>query len=140
MMEIDDINTKLPKRHVRLNLSLYGKSNSIHICRDIIRILGFPKYISLKIKGNKYIAILPCDVKEFMSFLVPLNLFSDKNGQFKITSKDFITSTFCKNNLDINKSYLIAGDYSEKENVVFFNMENHRIIINGKMVKVNEKQ
>ena len=50
MMEIDDINTKLPKRHVRLNLSLYGKSNSIHICRDIIRILGFPKYISLKIK------------------------------------------------------------------------------------------
>ena len=62
---------------------------------------------------------MPCDVKEFMSFLVPLNLFSDKNGQFKITSKDFITSTFCKNNLDINKSYLIAGDYSEKENVVF---------------------
>ena len=135
MTEIDNITTKLSKRHIRLNLSLYGKSNAIHICRDIIRILGFPKYISLKIKGDKYIAILPCDVKEFMSFLVPQNLFIGKNGQFKITSKGFITSTFRKNNLDMNKSYLITGDYSEKENAIFFNLENNRPIIDGKVLQ-----
>lgn len=132
MTEINKIEEKLPKRHIRLNLSLYGRANSIHICRDIIRILGFPKYVSLKIKGDKYIAILPCDVKEFMSFLVPENLFSSKFGQFKITSKGFITTIFKKNNLNIEKSYVISGDYSEKENAIFFNIENKQEIINDK--------
>jgi hypothetical protein len=99
----------------------------------MIRILGFPKYVSLRIKDNKYIAILPCDVKESMSFLVPTNLFDGKNGQFKITSKAFITTTFNNNNLDINKSYIISGDYSEKENVIFFNIENKKVIINNQV-------
>ena len=131
MVEMDNVTEKLSKRHVRLYLSLYGKSSCIHICRDIIRILGFPKYVSLRIKGSKYIAILPCDVKESMSFLVPKNLFEGKNGQFKITSKAFITSTFKNNDLDISKSYLITGDYSEKENVIFFNIENNRPIVSN---------
>ena len=132
MAEINTLITKFSKKHVKLNLSLYGKSKSIYISKDIIRILGFPKYVSLRIKDNKYIAILPCDIKEPMSFLVPHNLFDSKNGHFKITSKGFITTIFKKNNLNIEKSYVISGDYSEKENAIFFNIENKQEIINDK--------
>lgn len=135
MTEINNITAKLHKKCVRLVLSLYGKANSIHISRDIIRILGFPRYISLRIKDKKYIAILPSNVKEPMSFLVPKSLFDGKNGQFRITSKGFITTIFNDNDLDTNRTYLITGDYSEKENAIFFNIKNRKIIINGEILQ-----
>ena len=127
------------KKSVRLSFSIYGAKDSLNISRDVIRILGFPKFVSIRIKDKKHFAVVPSDVKEQMSFSVPKNLFTTKSGQFRITSKGFVTTILARNNLDKNVTYIVKGTYSEKENVVFFNMENHRIVIDGKTVKENEK-
>lgn len=127
------------KKSVRLSFSIYGAKDSLNISRDVIRILGFPKFVSIRIKDRNHFAVVPSDVKEQMSFSVPKNLFTTKSGQFRITSKGFVTTILARNNLDKNVTYIVKGTYSEKENVVFFNMENHRIVIDGKTVKENEK-
>ncbi|MBR1618359.1 hypothetical protein IJ674_00525 [bacterium] len=127
------------KKSVRLSFSIYGAKDSLNISRDVIRILGFPKFVSIRIKDKNHFAVVPSDVKEQMSFSVPKNLFTTKSGQFRITSKGFVTTILARNNLDKNVTYIVKGTYSEKENVVFFNMENHRIVIDGKTVKENEK-
>jgi len=123
------------KKSVRLSFSIYGAKDSLNISRDVIRILGFPKFVSIRIKDRNHFAVVPSDVKEQMSFSVPKNLFTTKSGQFRITSKGFVTTILARNNLDKNVTYIVKGTYSEKENVVFFNMENHRIVIDGKTVK-----
>ncbi|MBP3847271.1 hypothetical protein J6I39_05940 [bacterium] len=123
------------KKSVRLSFSIYGAKDSLNISRDVIRILGFPNYVSIRIKDKSHFAVAPSDVKEQMSFSVPKNLFTTKSGQFRITSKGFVTTILARNNLDKNVTYIVKGTYSEKENVVFFNMENHRIVIDGKTVK-----
>jgi len=127
------------KKSVRLSFSIYGAKDSLNISRDVIRILGFPKFVSIRIKDKNHFAVVPSDVKEQMSFSVPKNLFTTKSGQFRITSKGFVTTILARNNLDKNVTYIVKGTYSEKENVVFFNMENHRIVIDGKTVQENEK-
>ena len=127
------------KKSVRLSFSIYGVKDSLNISRDVIRILGFPNYVSIRIKEKNHFAVVPSDVKEQMSFSVPKNLFTTKSGQFRITSKGFVTTILARNNLDKNVTYIVKGSYSEKENVVFFNMENHRIVIDGKTVKDENK-
>lgn len=127
------------KKSVRLSFSIYGAKDSLNISRDVIRILGFPKFITIRIKDKSHFAVVPSGIKEQMSFAVPKNLFNTKSGQFRIASKGFVTTILAENNLDKNVTYIIKGDYSETENAVFFSMENYRIVINGKTVKVNEK-
>ena len=120
------------KKSVKLAFSIYGAKDCFNFSRDVVRILGFPKFISIRMKDSSHLAIVPSDVKEPLSFSVPQNLFSSKNGQLRITSKSFVTTILYKNNLDKNTTYIIEGFYSEKENVVFFNLENKRIFSNKK--------
>lgn len=127
------------KKYVRLTFSIHGAKDSLNISRDVIRILGFPKFVSIRIKDKKHFAVVPSDDKEQLSFSVPKNLFNTKSGQLRITSKGFVTTILARNNLNKNVTYVVKGIYSDKENVVFFNMENHRIVIDRKTVKENER-
>lgn len=120
------------KKYIRLTFSIYGKADCFHISKDTVRMLGYPNYICLKIKNNNALVILPSEAKEVMSFIIPKNLFSSSSGQFRVTSKSFVTEILTQNNLSKDKTYLISGKYSEKENAVFFNINNAKIFHNFK--------
>ena len=71
-----------------------------------------------------------------MSFRVPQDLFSNENEQFVITSKSFVSEILLYNNLNNESTYRLLGYYSEKENAMFFNMNNIQVI---KYNKVNKR-
>ena len=49
------------KKNVRLEISFYGKGNAINIGKDVVRILGAPSYICLKVnRSMDSIIITPC--------------------------------------------------------------------------------
>ena len=51
---------------------------TITIGKDIVRALGFPKYVGLRINEiNNSFAIIPCKEHDVMSFKVPERLLSD---------------------------------------------------------------
>lgn len=123
---------KIKGKNVHLAMSIYGKNNNIRIFKDVIRVLGSPKYICLRIKNKDSIALLASNVKENMSFKVPNDLFINPHSQFIITSKQFVTSTLCNNEMTNQQSYRLIGYYSDKENAVFFNTNNSAIVKNEK--------
>ena len=63
-----------------------------------------------------------------MSFRIPQGLFSNENVQFIITSKSFVSGILAGNNLNYENTYRLLGYYSEKENAMFFNMNNIQVI------------
>lgn len=127
MTQTDNLKIK-PKKYINLAILISGKSYTIRVFKDVIRILNCPKYICLKIKNNEAIAILPSDIKEPMSFRIPQGLFSNENVQFIITSKSFVSGILAGNNLNYENTYRLLGYYSEKENAMFFNMNNIQVI------------
>ncbi len=135
MTQTDNLKIK-PKKYINLAISISGKNYTIRVFKDVIRILNCPKYICLKIKNNDAIAILPSSIKEPMSFRVPQDLFSNENEQFVITSKSFVSGILLYNNLNYESTYRLLGYYSEKENAMFFNMNNIQVI---KYNKVNKR-
>ena len=114
---------------MRLFVSLSGKRYRIHICKDIIRVLGRPKYISLKVnKERDSFIVLPCEQKNVMSFKVPERLFESKSVGMRISSQGFIMELFEDNQLNPDRTYRIDGNYLEKFNVVKMDMKDAAIV------------
>ena len=63
-------------RNDLIELSLQGARNCISIGKGVIRALGKPSHVSLKISDNNdSISVFPCDEDDVMSFRVPAKLF-----------------------------------------------------------------
>ena len=77
------------KKNVRLEISFYGKGNAINIGKDVVRILGAPSYICLKVnRSMDSIIITPCEKRETLSFKVPDRIYLVNHVQMHVTSRD----------------------------------------------------
>ena len=115
-------------RPVRVEIALQGYQNAISIGKDVIRLLGNPTHICLKIneEGNK-IVVAPCIEKEVMSFKVPDKLLTNHRCVFRVYSKQFVHSIMEANGMDMGLSYTIPGIYSEKQNAACFDLRGYRL-------------
>lgn len=108
-----------PQRTARLLITLQGLKGCINIGKDIVRVLGAPAYICLRIaKDQSSIALKACEETDVMSFKVPEKLLFDRHCNLRIFSKRFVCDIMTANGMDTLRTYPITGVYSDKENVV----------------------
>lgn len=107
------------KKYNHLELFILGKVHSISVGKDIVRLLGYPQYVCIRInKEYNSILVRACEKNDPMSFKVPTTLFDRSNNVFRIRSKSFILDLFGVNGLDLEKSYSFKGHYDKERNVV----------------------
>ena len=88
---------------------------TLTIGKDIIRVLGFPKFVCLRINEvNNSFAIIPCEEHDVMSFKVPDRLLTDHHSVFRINSKQFILNLIDKYGLEEYHVYGCKGKYAQK--------------------------
>ena len=98
--------------------------NSLTIGKDIIKSLGYPKHVCLRInESNRSFAIIPCEANDVMSFKIPDKLFTDSKCVFRIKSKSFLISLILKYNLEPTCVYSCKGVYSKKLNAVIVSLD-----------------
>lgn len=112
----DDLN------HV-IELSVQGAKNCISVGKGVIRALGKPSHVSLKISDtNDSISVFPCDEDDMMSFRVPAKLFTDHRCVMRIYSKRFVQGIMKYNDLDISRTYTLSGEYLKDKNITVFSL------------------
>lgn len=106
-----------------IELSLQGGRFCISIGKGVIKALGTPSHVSLKISdAHDSISVFPCDEDDIMSFKVPSKLFINHRCVMRIHSKRFVHGIMKANNLDISRTYTLAGAYSEEKNIAVFSL------------------
>lgn len=106
-----------------IELSLQGARCCIGIGKSVIKALGTPTHVSLKISdSHDSISVFPCDEDDVMAFRVPTKLFSDHRCVMRINSKKFVQGIMSANNLDTNRTYTLSGDYLEDRNIAVFSL------------------
>ena len=115
------------KNAMRLDVSIYGCESVINIGKDVLRVLGAPVSVCLKVsQGLDSFVVMPCDEKDVLSFRVPDDIMFNSHRQMRVTSRSFVTGLLAMNKLEANHTYKISGTYSEKNNAVIFNMSDIR--------------
>lgn len=110
-------------RNDLIELSLQGARNCISIGKGVIRALGKPSHVSLKISdSNDSISVFPCDEDDVMSFRVPTKLFSDHKCVMRINSKRFVHGIMKSNDLDTSRTYTLSGEYLKDKNTAVFSL------------------
>jgi len=106
-----------------LEISIYGRINVIYIGKDVLRVIGAPSHICLKInKEMDSFAVMPCEPTEPMAFKIPDDIMLNTRKQMKVTSQSFVIGLLSINGLEFEHTYKISGIYSENNNAVVFNM------------------
>ena len=117
-----------------LCVSIQGRWNRIRISKNVVRVLGSPEYVCLRVNENlTSFAIMPCDSKDLMSFRVPPGLSGYTKKDFNIYSKAFIVSILEANDFDITRTYRLYGKYSNEKNAVIFRMLKGAVQINDRL-------
>lgn len=129
--ETNEVSDKLwngRKRNVKLEMSFYGKRGAIHIGKDVMRVLGAPAYICIKVNKNMdSIIIAPCEGRETLSFKVPDNIYFTNRVQMRVTSQSFVMGLMTRNDMDLLHTFKIEGTYYEEDNVVIFHLADKRL-------------
>lgn len=117
-------NSIFEKTYEHLEIVVFGSQVCISVGKDIIRLLGNPAYICIRINSN-YNSVLfkPCEEHDPMSFKVPAKLLTDHRCTFKIHSKMFVQRLLLANNLDLTETYTFSGFYSPHHNSVIIPIE-----------------
>lgn len=106
-----------------IELSLQGARYCISISKGVIRALGEPSHVSIKVNDtNDSISVFPCDEDDAMAFRVPEKLLSDHRCVMRINSKGFVHSIMQANDLDISRTYTIAGEFLKDKNTAVFSL------------------
>lgn len=106
-----------------IEMTLQGARNCISIGKGVIRALGKPSHVTLKISDtNDSISVLPCDERDIMSFRVPAKLFTDHRCVMRINSKRFVHGIMMMNELDVTKTYTLSGSYLEEKKTAVFSL------------------
>ncbi len=114
---------KVEEKNSGIELSLQGARNCISIGKGVIRALGKPSHISLKISDtHDSISVFPCDEDDVMSFRVPAKLFIDHRCVMRINSKQFVQGIMNTNDLDSTRTYILSGNYIQSQNVAVFSL------------------
>ena len=117
-------------RNQPIELSMQGGRNCISVGKGVIRALGTPSHVTLKVsETNDFISVLPCDEDDIMSFRVPTRLLSDHKCVMRINSKRFVHGIMKANNLDVSRTYTLTG-YNGPRNPdhIFQNHREHGMI------------
>lgn len=120
----DAANTGKPKKTLYMGVSIQGRWSDIQISKDVIRALGEPSHICLRVNdANHSLAICPCDAAEVLSFKTPDGFLTERYKKFRIHSTQFVKGLLQENQLDEGKTYSLIGTYSEKNNAVVFSFD-----------------
>ena len=104
-------------------MSVQGARNCISIGKGVIRALGKPSHVSLKISdSNDSISVFPCDEDDVMAFRVPNKLFLDHKCVMRINSKRFVHGIMKSNDLDTSRTYTLSGEYLKDKNTAVFSL------------------
>jgi len=118
------------KKTAKIRISFYGRQRRIQIGKDVLRVLGAPPFICLKInKKMNSIVIEPAQAKASLAFHVPEGILFNKRKQMIVTSAAFVIGIMTVNGLDLTKTYQIEGIYSEKNNAVIFNISESSLFV-----------
>lgn len=111
------------KCKVHLGVTFSGKKGRMGIGKDVIRVLGGPRFVCVRVTEiyDSFI-VQPTNSKEYMSFKVPDGLLLVGDMKMNVTSKAFVRSILSKNGLEVSQTYTLEGTYSEKNNAVVFRM------------------
>ncbi len=106
-----------------IEMTLQGGRNCISIGKGVIRALGTPTHVSIKISDtHDSLSIFPCDEDDIMAFRVPVKLFKDHKCVMRINSKRFVHGIMRTNDLDITKTYVLSGEYLADANTAVFSL------------------
>ena len=106
-----------------IKMTLQGAYNCIGIGKGVIRALGTPSHISLKISDNNdSLSIFPCDEDDVMAFRVPEKLLIDHRCVMRISSKRFVHGVMHSNNMDTTRTYILSGEYIKDKNIAVFSL------------------
>ncbi len=121
------------EKNLPIELTLQGAKYCISISKGTMRALGPPSHVSLKVnEAIDSISVFPCDDDDPMAFRVPDKLLSDRSCVMRINSKQFVHSIMRANNLDITRTYSLAGRYLKEENTAVFSLVDGVTLRKGK--------
>ena len=94
-----------------IELSIQGARNCIGVGKGVIRALGSPSHVTMKISdSHDSLSVFPCDEDDVMSFRVPVRLFCDHS------------CVMLSNNMDVSRTYTLSGEYIPDKNVAVFSL------------------
>ncbi len=126
------------KYRAKPDISIYGRKKVIHIGKDILRLLGGPEFICIRInKEMDSLVISPCGSKELISFKVPQDIMFNSDRMMRVSSRSFVSGILTMNNMSDRVTYKITGIYLEKDNAVAFRISDARV--HGEEEKQNKK-
>lgn len=106
-----------------IDMTLQGARNCISIGKGVIRALGEPSHVSLKISDNHdSLSVFPCDEDDVMAFRVPVKLLVDHHCVMRINSKRFVHGIMRSNGMDITRTYTLSGEYLKDKNIAVFSL------------------
>ena len=106
-----------------IEMTLQGARCCISIGKGVIKALGKPSHVSIKISdSHDSLSVFPCDEDDVMAFRVPLKLFTDHRCVMRINSKQFVHGIMRTNQLDTSKTYILSGEYLEEKNTAVFSL------------------
>lgn len=106
-----------------IEMTLQGARNCISVGKGVIRALGEPSHVSLKISDNHdSLSVFPCDEDDVMAFRVPVKLLIDHHCVMRINSKRFVHGIMRSNNMDITRTYTLSGEYLKDKNTCVFSL------------------
>ena len=110
-------------RNGAIELSIQGAHNCIGVGKGVIRALGRPSHVTMKISDtHDSLSVFPCDEDDVMSFRVPVRLFCDHSCVMRINSKRFVHGLMRSNNMDVSRTYTLSGEYIPDKNVAVFSL------------------
>ena len=106
-----------------IELSIQGSRNCIGVGKGVIRALGSPSHVTMKISDtHDSLSMFPCDEDDVMSFRVPVRLFCDRSCVMRINSKRFVHGLMLSNNMDVTRTYTLSGEYVPDKNIAVFSL------------------
>ena len=120
------------RKTARVHITLRGKGQSIYISKDAIRLIGTPRYITLRVNSAMDSLLIEESLENNrLSFKVPDDLYSNRNSKMQIASKSFVSGMMTSNALDPDETYIVEGMYSERNNAIVFSVKDARIYREG---------
>jgi len=117
-----DLSMEPRAKNMQYRITIQGRESTIGIGKDIIRGLGYPKFVKFLVnEAYDELLFVPCEDHDPMSFKVPDDLF-DPEAKFRIYSKPFVRDIMERNDLSKTRTHLFHGVKHTKENAIVFQL------------------
>ena len=108
---------------------MQGKEGAISIGRNVVRALGVPQYVTLRVSHkNKALLIMPCEQKDVMSYKTPPDFINKSHVNFRIHSLSFVTGLLKDIGVDPEATFVLDGLYSHNMGAVVFPIDTSSLL------------